>query len=259
MRSESLPILTRNILVAALMATGLLTGATAHAEDENLRRALPDAVEIRYRGLLQDESGAPISGVFPLEFNLYRDGMAAEPMWTERHYVSVIEGRYQVPLGSDEPLRAREVDGQRWLGVVLVGEGELLRDRITIARPGLPGESDTSASRVTRAEVADRAIEAERAVIAESADALGELTVEEIERLSNLALERLGQHIADPSAHEATARYKLGTNSQVLDGAGGRGGTHFSLKCPPGHVVTGLEGRAGRMLDSITAICTPLQ
>ncbi|TXD37581.1 hypothetical protein FRC98_07780 [Lujinxingia vulgaris] len=258
MLSERLTRFTRNALVLSVLATGMTTGV-AHAEDESLRRALPDAVEIRYRGLLQDESGAPISGVFPLEFHLYRDGMAAEPMWTERHYVSVIEGRYQVPLGSQETLRAREVDGQRWLGVVLVGEGELLRDRITIARPGRPGEEAGADSRITRAEVADRAIEAERAVIAESADALGELTVEEIERLSNLALERLGQHIADPNAHEASARYKIGSNSQVLDGAGGRGGTHFSLKCPPGHVVTGLEGRAGRMLDYVTAICSPLQ
>lgn len=257
MASDSRFMVTRSALLMLAVALCLPT-PNAQAQ-QDLRRPLPDAVEVRYRGLLQDESGAPISGVFPLEFNLYRDGMAAEPMWSERHYVSVIEGRYQVPLGSEEVLRSRQVDGERWLGVALVGEGELLRDRITIARPGRPGDSEGAGTQVTRAEVADRAIEAERAVIAESADALGELTVEEIERISNLALERLGQHMADPNAHEATARYKLGSNSQVLDAAGGSGGTHFSLKCPPGHVVTGIEGRAGRMLDAITAICTPLQ
>lgn len=257
MLSDTRFILTRRALL--MLAVSLVLPLPSAQAQQDLRRPLPDAVEIRYRGLLQDESGAPISGVFPLEFNLYRDGMAAEPMWSESHYVSVVEGRYQVPLGSEEVLRAREVDGERWLGVVLVGEGELLRDRITIARPGRQRGSEANASQVTRAEVADRAIEAERAVIAESADALGDLTVEEIERMSNLALERLGQHIADPNAHEATARYKLGGNSQVLDAAGGRGGTHFSLKCPPGHVVTGIEGRAGRMLDAVTAICTPLQ
>ncbi|RAL23530.1 hypothetical protein DL240_05045 [Lujinxingia litoralis] len=257
MRFNKLPILS--IALASLIGVAF-TGATPSAQaQDDLRKALPDAVELRYRGLLQDESGAPISGVFPLEFNLYRDDMAAEPMWTEEHYVSVIEGRYQVPLGSHQTLRAREVQGERWLGVVLVGEGELLRDRLTIIRPGRASSGDANGKRISRAEVADRAIEAERAIVAESADALGELTVEEIERISNLALERLGQHIADPNAHEATARYKLGTNSQVLDGAGGTGGTHFSLKCPPGHVVTGIEGRAGRMLDYVTAICSPLQ
>ncbi|MBA2661801.1 MAG: hypothetical protein H0U74_05865 [Bradymonadaceae bacterium] len=244
------------------------------------KRARPDedqpSVNIEYRGVLQDETGSPLSGVFPLEFKLHRHHMGAESIWSERHFVAVVDGRYVVPLGGRKPLRPSLLEGDRWMAVELVGEGEILRDRLVIqlADPSSPGGLRTispasaqdgaggaAGGRVTFAEVAERATIAERARIADSAEALGELTVDEIEKMSNLALERLGEHLSDPNAHQGAGRSGggVGTERRTMEPAGGRGGVPYDIRCPPGHVVTGIEGRAGRVLDSLQIVCSPLK
>ena len=69
------------------------------AGDELEQMHRDDGVKVIYQGVLQNEQGDPVSGVLPLTFHLYRGEASAEPMWSEDHYVSVIDGRYQVPLG----------------------------------------------------------------------------------------------------------------------------------------------------------------
>lgn len=214
-----------------------------------------DTVEVLYRGMLQDVDGDPISGLFPLTFKLYRGSMSAEPVWQESHFVSVVDGRYQVSLGRQTPLREHIVTGERWVGIELGGEGEILRDRILVERPEGAGSADAPAAgqQISHADLA------ERARIADNALALDGMSADDIEELSNLALRRLGEHMADPNAHSATARYRIGSERRVMDRAGGSGGTPYSIRCPAGYIVTGIEGSAGRLLDSITVVCSPLQ
>lgn len=213
-----------------------------------------DTVEVVYRGLLQDERGRPVSAVLPLTFKLYRSSMSAEPVWIEEHFVSIVDGRYQISLGLSSPLPDQLLAGERWLGVELTGEAELLRDQITVTRPsGGRAQARAAVEPVSDDEIVDRAR------VAETALALDGMTADDIEELVNLAFLRLGEHIADPNAHAASARYRIGSERVVPTGAGGAGGAHFDVRCPPGHVVTGIEGRAGRLLDYLTVVCSPLE
>ena len=228
---------------------------------------------IDYSGRFQDQSGAAISGVFHVAFKLYEDPDAADPVWSERQYVAVVDGTYTVPLGRNEPLREEMVAEERWIGVELVGEGEVVRSRLMMgssnaaSSPGTDALSETTQkwlqqaandSDTTLAEVAKRAVYADRAGRADVANKVGSMSAEEVERLSNLAIERLGEHIADPDAHSATGR-SLGDQTRVTEQVGGSGGSTYRTECPSGYVVTGITGGSGNMLDSIALICRRLQ
>jgi hypothetical protein len=230
-----------------------------------------DRILVDYTGRLEDQSGAAISGIFHFSFNLYSDSKSAEPLWSETRYVSVVDGSYTVPLGKTKALQREHIAGPRWIGVELVGEGEILRDKLSI-QSGAAGDEDASKdalsektkrwlneaaenSDMTFAEVAKRAVFADNA---DSAKKVGSLSADEIERLSNLAMERLGEHIADPDAHGATGR-SLGDQTRVMKQVGGSGGSSYRSECPPGYVVTGIKGGSGDMLDSIAIICRRLQ
>lgn len=222
----------------------------------------PDDVVVIYRGVLQNEQGEPVSGVFPLNFQLYRGNMSADSIWSERHFVSVVDGRYQVRLGTRAPLARHLLEGDRWLGVELDGEHELLRDRLLVQRPG-DGEGAEEVdedSRVSYADVAERAAEAERARVAETAMSLDGLTADDLEEQSELAIQRLGEHVADPDAHQAAGGPTVGdTVTSAGEEVGGSGGSSYEMNCPDGYVVTGIRGGAGRVVDSITLLCSPLE
>ncbi|MFU8806191.1 MAG: hypothetical protein ACNA8W_20435 [Bradymonadaceae bacterium] len=242
------------------------------AKPSNTKAAPAPALEARkvrveYQGLLQDENDQPISGVFALDFKIYDRSLAATPLWSERHFVAVVGGEYVAPLGTYRPLISTHIEGERWIGIELVGEGEILRDNLMVHEPTTPLPAQVAGrgspgARVTFSDVADRAIEADRARVAESAEKLGDMSLEEIERLSNLALERLGEHISDPDAHSAmgrSGRSGVGTERRVMELIGGRGGAAYDVRCPPGFVVTGVEGTAGRVVDNFRLVCSPLQ
>lgn len=267
-------------VIATLSAlVAIFSTQLALAEDEPASGDRDDQkILVDYEGQLQDADGNPISGVFPLKFNIYTDSKAAEALWSERQYVAVVDGTYKVPLGRKSTLNRENVSGNRWIGVELVGEGEILRDKLRlqesqIAANDAEGDSgtgvDTSKTRellekarksdqIAFADIAERAVGADKAKHAETADKVGSMTAKEIERLSNLALERLGEHIADPKAHKASGG-KLGDRERVMNSVGGPGGNSYERHCPPGFVVTGIKGGSGRVVDSISIICQRIQ
>jgi hypothetical protein len=260
-------------LLAAQDGSGTEVASSDGASSKQTNRMLVD-----YRGQLQDGQGEPISGVFHVAFKLYKGRNTAEPLWSERQYVAVTEGTYVVPLGSERELTRTDISGERWIGVELVGEGEILRDRFKFENTRRAGggsggsggkfgvsketkkliEKAKNSKSVAFADVAERAISADKAKVAERAEKIGSMSADKIKRLSNLALERLGEHIADPNAHKA-AGSKLGDRRRVMDRVGGTGGASYTSTCPEGYVVTGIRGGAGRVLDSIRIICQPLQ
>ena len=258
--------------VTAICAAGILysvaPGAAAEERpdvDDQALAEMPaaDNIVVIYRGTLESDSGTLVSGVFPLTFKLYRGSMSADPIWSERHFVSVVDGRYQLALGHKSALREHLLHGERWLGITVDDENEILRDRITVERPDGDDQQAgdrPSGSRITHADVAERATEAERARVAENALALDGMTAQEIEDKADLAMKRLGEHIADPSAHQAVTGPTVGGTYRVMDeSAGGSGGTPYDIRCPENHVVTGIEGGAGRVVDRVTVICSPLE
>jgi len=60
---------------------------------------------VHYQGTLLDSDGAPFTGTTDLHFAIYTRPMAQQPIWSETHRnVPVNEGRYEVLLGSENPL-----------------------------------------------------------------------------------------------------------------------------------------------------------
>jgi hypothetical protein len=210
-----------------------------------------------YRGELIDDTNTPISGVFPLTFQLYRQQDASDAFWSETHWVAVIEGQYDVLLGRQTTLE-QEWDGQAVFIAVELGDlGEFLRHAYT---PNVLPEPPTrdeaiAALDVTFADVADRALFAVEADIADSCDTIGGMTLEELDRYEEV-LEQIAELEAQVS--RATGA-QLGSRTTTLERVGGSGGNPYSRSCPPGHVITGVRGGAGSLIDSIEIVCSPLQ
>lgn len=241
------------------------------------KSSIDEPIVIDYAGRIQDESGSPVSGVFQMRFKLLKTEESANPTWAEARYVAVVDGDYQIGLGERRKLRKRQIPESPWIGIELVGEGEIVRDRFQVDLGGAKEapeqkvqagisqktkellEKAASDNSIAFADVAQRAVTADSATTASQANAIGELTAQEIKDLSNVALERLGEHIADPSAHEAAGGIRIGNERQITNSAGGSGGGAYQLNCPKGYVVTGIKGGAGRLVDSVSLICQPLR
>lgn len=236
-----------------------------------------EQVVVDYSGRLQDEKGSPVSGIFELRFKLLKSEDSAKATWAENRYVAIVDGKYELGLGERRKLRKRQIPDDPWIAVELVGEGEIVRDRFEFDAESEPvADEPSKGSRISQetkdllekaandnsiafADVAQRAVKADTAATAETAQAVGDLSAKEIKELSNVALERLGEHIADPSAHEAAGGIRIGNERQITNSAGGSGGSNYELKCPKGYVVTGIRGGAGRLVDSLSLICQPLR
>lgn len=93
---------------------------------------------------------------------------------------------------------------------------------------------------VEYAETAGLAYEAEHAKVA---DRVGDWSQAELE-----------DHLKNVSG-----KVRISSSKRYTGSAGGEGGVTYELKCPKGHVVTGVRGGSGIYLDSIQLICSPLE
>src|SRR5690606_6437651 len=132
---------------------------------------------------------------------------AAHSTWSARQFVAVVDGEYTVPLGLNKPLQKSALPDNAWIGVEWVGQGELLRDQFKIA--GKSGadtktqantqwevsaktrqllEAAKDGTSVSFADIAERAVSADKADSALRAESIGDMSAEEIKRTSELAL-----------------------------------------------------------------------
>ncbi len=203
-----------------------------------------------YKGRVVDDSGKPVSGIFPMTFRLHAGVKERKALWSESWWVAVDNGVYRVHLGEKKPLPARSDLSKLVLSVEIRGVGEVVREPFGgEVRPetstGPAAMQHPAKGGVKYADTAGYAVEADHA---KNADRLQNLTVEELTRK---VLEEGGG--ARGGARVGKAR-KYGTR------IGGPGGTaEYNEVCPPGMVMVGVRGGAGIYIDSIQIVCAPLE
>lgn len=215
---------------------------------------------VLHRGRIVTPGGNEVSGVFPLEFRLFETEDATEAIWQERHFAFVLEGGFQVSLGSVEPLDTELADRQLFIGLYFDG-AEVLREPLVLEAEGAAPEPIPESWRdLTFARLTDLALLAIDAELALETDQLGGRTLEQVDRSRELA-EGLERHAARRDAHmtEEQRRRAIGLSVEVLERFGGTGGTPYEAVCPRGYVVVGMRGLESRMVDRIELICAPFQ
>ncbi|RME24783.1 MAG: hypothetical protein D6800_08325 [Candidatus Zixiibacteriota bacterium] len=81
---------------------------------------------INYQGELLDAGGQPVNGVKNITFTIYDDAVSGTAQWTETQSVTVSGGRFNVLLGSVNPVSASVFSGpDRFLGVRVEGDPEM--------------------------------------------------------------------------------------------------------------------------------------
>jgi hypothetical protein len=228
-----------------------------------------------YKGKLVDESGKPISGIFPVTFKLYPGLKAKKPVWSETMWVAVDRGVYTVHLGVAKPLPARDDLNRMVLGVDVKGVGELVREPFVPAdvrppvltagaqkTPGVPqgapipmppqaGKSGATGA-AKYADTAGYAVEADHA---KNSDRLMNLTVDDIVRR---AAEEGGGGGGAAAAQTGT-KVRIGSSKRYGAQVGGTGGAEYNEVCPKGYVMVGMRGAAANLVDSFQIICAPLE
>lgn len=204
-----------------------------------------------YEGKLQDANRKPIGGIFPLSFALHRNAKKGRSLWKEEHFVAIDEGVYAVELGSKTPIPSGLDVSRLYLSVSVSGGDEIVRERLSteaVKRGVQSKDTTTKKGRaggdgkgvVEYAETAGLAYEAEHAKVA---DRVGDWSQAELEdHLKNVG-----------------GKVRISSSKRYTGSAGGEGGVTYELKCPKGHVVTGVRGGSGIYLDSIQLICSPLE
>ncbi|MFT6399264.1 MAG: hypothetical protein ACJAYU_004029 [Bradymonadia bacterium] len=211
---------------------------------------------VDYRGEIIDEAGTPISGVFALTFKLYEEEEGQSAYWQEEHHVSVYEGLYDVVLGDLTPVPAERNGQTAHIAVEVFEIGEFTRHDILLGPSIVQSREEVLAELdVVFADLADRSLFAVEADEADDCVRIGGRTLEELDRYEEL----LGQISELRAQVDDMTGAALGSRTTTLERVGGAGGNSYSRTCPPGHVLTGIRGGAGALIDSVELICSPLQ
>ena len=220
--------------------------------------AMAKSATLVYEGKIEDGKRKAVSGVFPLSFSLHRSTRGGKSVWTESHFVAVDDGTYVVELGSRRPISDKLKLEKLFLAVSLTGGAEIVREKVqprSVRRESDKAQPATAQAPtagpvkvrqqgnktvVDYAESAGLAFEAEHAKVA---DRVGRMTESEL-------LEKI---------RSGGGKTKIGASKRYTSSTGGEAGISYELKCPKGHVVTGMRGGSGIYIDRVQLICSPLE
>ena len=221
------------------------------------------AGDTAYRGRLMGPDGKPYFGIVRLGLSLHREAQGGKPLWGETRFIYVHEGAFLVRLGERSPVPSDLDPKDLYVAMSIPGGGEFFREplkairvvstnefialkdstegKATVIPATISGATNDSGSGpgVSYAEKAGIAYEAEHA---RTADRIENMSLKEIERALR---ERL--------------KPKLGGGDAYSDHIGGHGGTPFFAQCPKGYVVTGARGGAGKFIDGLQFVCSPIE
>lgn len=242
MRATFLPLVLSLLAVAALWLP-----ATAWSQD---------GLRVSYAGELIDGEARPLSGVFPLRFQLSEQA-GGEPVWSELRYVAVVEGIYDILLGRQTPLPTTLANRSMILQVALQDGTPLMQHTLRV-EPWTPPASalrDATVRRIDEVELAARTIFAERARLAQDCRTLQGRTFADLNQYDTL-LQRLQELRTQLRAGQSV---QIGRDPRYLERVGADSGRQYTRLCPPNQIVTGARGGAGNLVDGLQLICSPIQ
>ena len=236
-------------LIALLALTTLHPGSSDAASSRG-------GLYQRYRGELQDDGARPLSGVFTMTFSFWQHP-SGPAVWRETRVVAVVDGEYEVKLGSINPMPFQFQNSTGELHVMLDSD-ELTHHafRVSLMRADLDPEEPRLPVPVYLAEVAERAMLAAHADTADNCDRLGGKRLDEIDRFEELLAEVARMRALLDSAG---GKPHVSSKQVGLPRIGGSTGNRYAVNCPPGSIVTGAEIKGGDLIDSITPTCTPIE
>jgi hypothetical protein len=236
-------------LIALLALTTLHPGSSDAASSRG-------GLYQRYRGELQDDGARPLSGVFTMTFSFWQHP-SGPAVWRETRIVAVVDGEYEVKLGSINPMPFQFQNSAGELHVMLESD-ELTHHafRVSLMRADLDPEEPKLPVPVYLAEVAERVMLAAHADTADNCDRLGGKRLDEIDRFEELLAEVARMRALLDSAG---GKPHVSSKQVGLPRIGGSTGNRYAVNCPPGSIVTGVEIKGGDLIDSITPTCTPIE
>ena len=82
---------------------------------------------LNYQGFLTDQNGTALNGNYQITFALYSEPTgAASIVWDETHdAINIENGLFNVLLGSIDTITVDDLDGERYLGIRVLGEPEM--------------------------------------------------------------------------------------------------------------------------------------
>lgn len=239
MQHRLIPALTALTGLVFIATSGLHVPVADAAPPKRKMRTVLD-----FESRLKDENNRPVSGIFPMRFELKKK--KGKAFWKESHWVAVDNGRYQLQLGKKTKLPQKFDPKAVFITVKIEGAGTILSEALAGADASLSSVEDNGGKRIVQyAEKAGFAYDTEHATVA---DRLGDWTA----KLLTEALEKLKKR-------KSKGKVKIGRNRINLTSAGGVGGTPFEQICPPGTVAVGLRGGSGIYIDNVQIVCAPIE
>jgi len=98
------------------------TLAQEKKSEPSMKNALTIPSKISYQGVLTDNSNKPLDGVYSMQFGLYSVQSGGTELWSESQNVSVVNGVFNVLLGSSNPIPSSVAfNVPYWLQVTVSG------------------------------------------------------------------------------------------------------------------------------------------
>ncbi|MBU0479429.1 hypothetical protein KKC91_12855 [bacterium] len=227
--------------------------------------AAAQGLEVTYAGQLNADQPESLAGIFALEFRLYETEEAEDSLWEEQHFVAVLEGEYEITLGSHVLLDPSYLGREMVLGVAFNGEeferNPLLMETAPTDSGGVDSnwEDPCENSDLICVDIADRTALAHTAEIAEDGESWAGRDFETVDSYSAILDHFIG-HFSDPFAHlTEEERPNIGRTHTILPHVGGEGGAHYERICPDGYAAIGVRGGSAMYVDSIEIICAPFE
>jgi len=110
-----------HVLISSLLLLMIYTTAAFAQGDESFVPTM-----INYQGYLTDPNGTALNGPQDITFWLYDTANGGLPLWTEQHNsVNVVNGLFNVLLGSVASLTAADLTGERYLAIKVGLDAEM--------------------------------------------------------------------------------------------------------------------------------------